>query len=251
MTGFKPKWHVVALMTFLTTLIAGAAAAQTTLRCESPDGRRHVCTFDGFGAVQFTRQTGRGVCVQNRSWGVIGNTIWVDGGCSADFTIVPSDNRARDGWNMRQGADSTARAKRTVTVVCESRDGQRHRCAADTLGQISIGRQLTRQNKCVEGRTWGYDSDAIWVDHGCRAEFLIADNGSTYRDRPSQAMSTVVCESDSSRRSYCRADTRFGVRLTREISSNNCVLNKTWGTDRNGVWVSDGCRAEFAMKTRL
>jgi hypothetical protein len=38
--------------------------------------------------------------------------------------------------------------------------------------------------------------------------------------------------------------------LTREISRGKCVINQTWGTDRNGVWVSNGCRAEFAVKTR-
>lgn len=144
------------------------------------------------------------------------------------------------------------RENRTITVVCESRDGRRHRCAADTLGQITMGRQLSRKSKCVEGRSWGYDSQAIWVDRGCRAEFLIADNRGTYRDRgPSQAMQTVLCESDGSRRTHCSADTSFGVRLTHEISNNNCIVNRTWGSDENGVWVSNGCRAEFAMKTRL
>ena len=143
------------------------------------------------------------------------------------------------------------RKNRTITVVCESRDGRRHRCAADTLGQITLGRQLTRNNRCVEGRTWGYDSKGIWVDRGCRAEFLIADNGGTYRGRgQSQAMRTLVCESNGSQRSYCRADARFGVRLTRQISRTHCVLNRNWGSDENGIWVSSGCSAEFSLNSR-
>jgi len=152
------------------------------------------------------------------------------------------DNRDRDEHH---------RLNRTITVVCESRDGRRHRCAADTLGQVTLGRQLTRHSNCVEDRSWGADRHGIWVDHGCRAEFLIADNAGTYRDRgPSQAMRTLVCESNGSQRSYCRADARFGVQLTHQLSRANCVLDRTWGSDRNGVWVSNGCRAEFAMKTR-
>jgi len=144
------------------------------------------------------------------------------------------------------------RENRTITVLCESKDGRRHRCAADTLGQITSGRQLSRKSKCVEGRSWGADSKGIWVDRGCRAEFLIADNRGTYRDRgPSQAMQTVVCESNGSSRTHCRADTRFGVRLTHQLSNNDCVVNRTWGSDERGVWVSNGCRAEFEMKTRL
>jgi hypothetical protein len=162
----------------------------------------------------------------------------------------PASAQRGDDRDDRDG-NNHLRRNRTITVVCESRDGRRHRCAADTLGQITLGRQFTRAARCVEGRTWGYDSDAIWVDRGCRAEFLIADNAGTYRDRgPSQAMRTVVCESNSGQRSYCPADARFGVQLTRQLSRDNCVLNRDWGTDRNGIWVSNGCRAEFALMTR-
>jgi hypothetical protein len=140
---------------------------------------------------------------------------------------------------------------RTITLVCESRDWRRHYCAADTLGQITLGRELTRDNRCVERRTWGYDSKGIWVDRGCRAEFQIADNAGTYRDRgPSQAMQTFTCESQGAKRTYCRADTRFGVHVLRQLSRNDCIVNRTWGSDGNGVWVSGGCRAEFAMNSR-
>ena len=141
-------------------------------------------------------------------------------------------------------------ATRTITVTCESRDYRRHHCAADTLGQITLGKELTRRSRCVADRTWGYDSKGIWVDRGCSAEFQIADNAGTFRDRgPSQAVQTFVCESQGNR-TYCRADTRFGIRLTRQLSRNDCVLNRTWGTDANGVWVSEGCRGEFALNPR-
>lgn len=158
---------------------------------------------------------------------------------------------AQDRDDRNRERDDHRRMNRTITVVCESRDGRRHRCAADTLGQVTLGRQLSRHSNCVEDRTWGYDSRGIWVDGGCRAEFLIADNAGTYRDRgPSQAMRTLVCESNDSQRTYCRADASFGVELTHQLSRTNCVRNRNWGSDRNGVWVSDGCRAEFALRTR-
>lgn len=254
MSLFTPKTLVAILTAALATSLTGAASGRSTLRCESAQGRRHECRFEGAGTVQLSQQLSSNACVKGQSWGVDGNTIWVDRGCRADFTLVSSDARNRDGWNMRKGGDggNRQRQNRTIAVVCESKNGRRNRCAADTLGQITLGRQFTRDNKCVEGRTWGYDSNAIWVDRGCRAEFLIADNAGTYRDRgPSQAMQTMVCESGSSKRSYCQADTRFGVELRHEISRNICVVNRTWGSDSNGVWVSNGCSAEFAMKTRL
>lgn len=150
-----------------------------------------------------------------------------------------------------QTRDERQRRSRTVTVVCESRDGRRHHCATDTLGQVTLSRQLTRNSKCVEGRTWGSDRDGIWVDRGCRAEFQIADSFGMHRDRrPGQTARTIVCESNGAQRTYCRADTRFGVQMSHQISRNNCVLNRTWGSDQNGVWVSNGCRAEFALTAR-
>ena len=231
----------VILTAAVALLIAGTASAQADLRCESITGYRVHCQYEGGGTVQLSKQLSLKPCIKEATWGVDRNTIWVDRGCRADFSVVPIDDR-NGAWRQRKN--------RTITVLCESTDGRRHRCAADTLGQVTLGRQLSTRG-CVEGRTWGTASDGIWVDRGCRGEFLIADNGGTYRDRgPSQAMRTVVCESDGSKRSHCRADTRFGVRLTRELSQNNCVLNRTWGSDEKGVWVSNGCRAEFTLKTR-
>jgi hypothetical protein len=35
--------------------------------------------------------------------------------------------------------------------------------------------------------------------------------------------------------------------LSRQLSDSACIQGKTWGWDRKGVWVSDGCRAEFIL----
>jgi len=36
-----------------------------------------------------------------------------------------------------------------------------------------------------------------------------------------------------------------GVQLVRQISRSACIEGQTWGYARNGIWVSQGCRAEF------
>lgn len=243
MNRYLKSFVFLAAFAAVAAVAAVPASAQSVLRCESVHGRRAECRFEGNGTVLLSRQFSNEACIKGQSWGVDRRAIWVDHGCRADFAIGPITDQREDGW--RQGQS------RTVTVVCESTDGRRHRCPADTLGQVTLGRQLSRANRCIEGRTWGTSSDGIWVDHGCRAEFLIADNGGTYRDRgPSQAMRTLVCESNGGKRTYCRADNPFGANLTREMSWKKCVVNRTWGSDERGVWVSDGCRAEFALKTR-
>jgi len=35
------------------------------------------------------------------------------------------------------------------------------------------------------------------------------------------------------------------VTLSRQLSSQGCWENDTWGHDRNRVWVTNGCRAQF------
>ena len=64
---------------------------------------------------------------------------------------------------------------------------------------------------------------------------------------PSQAAQTVRCESANGRYQTCAVDTRGGVRLTRQLSSQGCWQNDTWGYDRNRIWVTNGCRAEFQV----
>ncbi len=58
---------------------------------------------------------------------------------------------------------------------------------------------------------------------------------------------TISCSSDDMGRHSCAADTRGGVRLSRQISGSPCTENSTWGYDKNGIWVDKGCRAEFQV----
>ena len=55
---------------------------------------------------------------------------------------------------------------------------------------------------------------------------------------------TITCESGGGTQ-FCPADTRGGVQLTRQLSKAGCYEGKTWGYDRNGIWVTRGCRARF------
>lgn len=59
--------------------------------------------------------------------------------------------------------------------------------------------------------------------------------------------STVTCESKGGAYRSCSVDTRNGVRLSRQLSSQGCWQNDTWGYDRNRIWVDRGCRAEFQV----
>ncbi|KRG67122.1 hypothetical protein ABB27_10960 [Stenotrophomonas terrae] len=56
----------------------------------------------------------------------------------------------------------------------------------------------------------------------------------------------VRCESEDQQRAFCPMDTSGGVQLVRQLSKRDCIRETSWGTEEGAVWVSQGCRAEFA-----
>lgn len=57
----------------------------------------------------------------------------------------------------------------------------------------------------------------------------------------------LSCASSSADRVHCAADTSQGVVLLRSTGIGECLVDQTWGVDDEGVWVSHGCAAEFAL----
>src|SRR5512147_3132854 len=206
-----------------------AVFSSPTVRCESNNNARNYCPADTRGGVRMTRQISGSPCTQGSTWGYDSNQIWVDRGCRAEFEVLP----------VSYGSTSAS----SPMVRCESNNNARNYCPADTRGGVRMTRQISG-SPCTQGSTWGYDSNQIWVDRGCRAEFevLPVSYGSTSASSP-----MVRCESNNNARNYCPADTRGGVRMTRQISGSPCTQGSTWGYDSNQIWVDRGCRAEFEV----
>ena len=57
------------------------------------------------------------------------------------------------------------------SILCESREGQREHCPADTSQGVALVRS-TGTAPCLLGKTWGYDDTGIWVSDGCGGEFI-------------------------------------------------------------------------------
>jgi DUF3011 family protein/DnaJ-like protein len=129
------------------------------------------------------------------------------------------------------------------TIRCESNNNARNYCPVDTRGGVRLSRQISG-SACIQGSTWGYDDDRIWVNNGCRADFevLPVSYGSV-----SASSQTIRCESINNARNYCPVDTRGGVRLSRQISGSACIQGSTWGYDNDRIWVNNGCRADFEV----
>ena len=141
-------------------------------------------------------------------------------------------------------------------VLCESYKGRVAYCQIDTHGEVVLIEQLSR-SQCVEGQTWGVDRRGLWVNQGCRGNFASVvqrqhrrrgGGGSGGYVPPQQQAGTVIrCESHDQRQAYCALPFRGRVRLVNQVSRAACTEGYSWGYDRRGVWVSQGCRADFQV----
>ena len=55
-----------------------------TVRCESQDNRERVCNT-GWRSARLSRQISGTTCTEGRNWGSRNGTVWVSGGCRAEF----------------------------------------------------------------------------------------------------------------------------------------------------------------------
>ena len=67
---------------------------------------------------------------------------------------------------------------------------------------------------------------------------------------PVLADQTIKCKSEHFDYRKCRIDTHGYVRLSRQLSKTNCRQGQNWDFDRRGIWVDDGCAAEFVVESR-
>jgi Protein of unknown function (DUF3011) len=133
--------------------------------CASDDMKRHLCQVDTSRGVRMTNQRSGSPCIQGQTWGYDRRGIWVDRGCRADFYL------GNGGPGYRP--PPPPRPPQGVVITCSSDNGRRNYCPVNySIRNV----QLTKQRSgspCIQGQTWGYDRQRIWVDRGCRADFLV------------------------------------------------------------------------------
>lgn len=185
------RWE--KLVAVLLMLVSGVAQAyhdwdedeyQEVFRCESIGHGQSYCRLDVHADVVLVDQISRAPCIEGDTWGFDGRGVWVSDGCRGDFGIVYRGGRRGPGWGGGRGPglpdpypgqgggwDGSGRGG-AYAIVCESRDHGYNYCAVPIRGSVEIQEQLSDAS-CDEGDTWGYDRRGIWVDGGCRAEFVI------------------------------------------------------------------------------
>lgn len=248
----KAKNWVHLGLAAMTVLVFGALCSAQTVSCSSDDGHRHYCSADTRGGARMVNQRSQSACREGYSWGTDSRGIWVDHGCRADFEV----GRGGEG---RSGRDDSRRHRgnyggQEQTVSCSSDDGHRHYCSANTQGGVRMQNQRS-ESACREGYSWGSDGRGIWVDHGCRADFAVGGGGGRFGQGQGYPGSygnggqdvLVSCSSDDMHRHYCPVSSNGRVQLVKQRSDSTCREGYSWGSDRQGIWVDHGCRADFQV----
>ena len=219
--------------------------ADRTVRCDSNDNRLRRCDADTRGGVRLLRQVSKSSCVEGRSWGYDRSGIWVNNGCRAEFALGRGH-----GWGG--GGGGVGR-----TIRCDSNDNRYRQCAFDGRGATLV-RQYSK-SACVEGRSWGVGRGFVWVNNGCRAEFATnagggwgggygGGHGGGWDGPGGGHRQALYRGSDDHRERRCNVTIRRDARLVRQASKAACIEGRSWGWDRNGVWVSNGCRGDFQVQ---
>ncbi|MBY4595107.1 DUF3011 domain-containing protein [bacterium BD-1] len=146
-----------------------------TLRCESRGERDRYCPADTRGGVRIVDQYSRQACVLGRTWGYDRGGVWVAHGCRARFEIG-GGAYGRPGYGrppVYGGGRAGYGYGEPLVVRCESRDGRSRFCPLPGgVREADIQRQLSR-TPCDYGYSWGLRRGGIWVDRGCRADFVV------------------------------------------------------------------------------
>lgn len=156
---------------------------------------------------------------------------------------------------------------RDIDVRCASDGYQYNMCQVDT-GRGSDVRLVSQVSKtrCIEGRTWGWNRAGIWVDQGCEGVFRVqrrwsggdgghhgGGGGGDWRPGPDWDRAIRVrCASNGFQYNMCQVDTGRGsdVTIAKQISKTRCMEGRNWGWNRAGIWVDQGCEAEFVVQRR-
>ena len=137
-----------------------------SVECSSQSYRFTRCGLPWRGA-RLVEQLSDSRCIENQSWGIDGEGLWVDQGCSARFVEEYGYDDRRTG----SGYDYDPAQGGGLTVVCESRGGERERCPLPRgVREVHVADQFS-QTPCRRGDNWDYDDSEVWVKDGCRARF--------------------------------------------------------------------------------
>jgi Protein of unknown function (DUF3011) len=211
------------------------AGPSTRVTCESKRTERQECRIPPGSRIRLVRQISDNPCRPNDTYGQGQGYLWVAEGCRAEFEVTTPSYGEAGGPG---GGGSTR-------LTCSSPINGRQECPlpAGTVAKFvsQVGNRPCRLNV-----TYGFKPGFAWVQQGCQAVFEITGRGEQGGNTGSYT-TRLTCESEGTARQQCPIAGATSIRLVRQISTNPCRLNQTYGIGFGHVWVSNGCRGEFEV----
>lgn len=233
----RPTCLLALIIAPLLLSIGGQATAATkTIKCSSDKHRLKTCAVDDTINAQLTKKLSKSPCLRGKTWGFDKDGVWVRYGCRGEFQVeykAPPPPRANAGKFVR------------TDVFCASPRGKYLHCKADTRGKIRLLHQVSRKD-CQFGKSWGKDEHGIWVDRGCSGLFRIVR-----RTDPPTRREHFQCASKDFLFVHCEVQVPATINFGKQISNTRCIRDKNWGFDSKGVWVKDGCSAQFKVDIQV
>jgi len=215
------------------TMIPQDAAAQQTVKCESPEYRHRECSVP-WGRSELDSRISQTPCVEGQNWGQGNGSVWVDRGCAANFRPA----RSGGGWGGGQRE-----------ITCNSERNGYKECRTDWRNARVVRR--TSNAACIEGQSWGVRRGVLWVDRGCAAVFAEGSGGPGGPGGPGwggggSGPQQIQCNSEKNGYKSCRTGDWRSARLVQRTSQAQCVEGRSWGYERGTLWVDNGCAGTFA-----
>ncbi|HZF98358.1 MAG TPA: DUF3011 domain-containing protein [Pseudoxanthomonas sp.] len=233
--------RMLSVLIFLSGLLLAAPTLHAQAKAYAPENLRELSYEDQARVIglEYSEQSrGRRIPDDQLRFYIdqVNRSDWGFSRIKQDIATSLGGGR-QGGWN----ADDRPLPGYGGTVVCES-DGGYRACTTGFRGEAMLLENLSR-TRCVEGSNWGNRGGAIWVTLGCRGRFGPARDGGTWRGGNSNA--ALRCESWDNDREDCDTGFRGRAVIDRQLSRAPCIEGRTWGQDRDSIWVSGGCRADF------
>lgn len=205
----------------VAAVVAGSSALSAdVIRCESTGHDHHYCDADTSRGVVLVDQLSHAGCWEGDTWGYDRRGIWVANGCRADFQTGYKGNAWDASYEHNNNGEKATKGEKVAGAIL----------AAGVIAAIANNAEKHSDDHDYTYDSRGYDSR----------------NNRYYYNAPGAR--TVTCESTGHDHHYCSIGYSHHVEMRRQLSRAGCYYNRTWGYDRRGIWVSDGCRGEFVVR---
>ncbi len=246
----------------LTSAI-GMAQDNNVFTCSSDDGQLHSCRVNTDQPIQFVRQRSSAQCVEGETYGINRGGVWVTNGCRADFAVGNTEQTYNNGHYNQQGAYNNGR-----DYDQDDRDNDRDR---DDRYRDQNGNWHSRHHRDHDNdrNNNGYYSQNGPYDNNDNRPYDRQgtyngpyNNGSynnggyvgagpqqhpnVYYGKYKDGKTTCSAEQGTGP-VYCQTDGALSdATITKQ--NGNCQRGQNWDINSDGLWVADGCSAEFQIQ---